>query len=131
MAVNLAEEDERTASPGYARYVLGLLVVLYVINFVDRQLLSVLLVPIQQDLGVSDTAMGLLTGLAFALFYTAAEIPIARLADAGTRRRVIVVGVLLWSAMTAVSGLARNFVQLALARVGVGVGEATLSPSAH
>jgi predicted MFS family arabinose efflux permease len=131
MAVNPAAEDERTSSPGYARYVLGLLVVLYVINFVDRQLLSVLLVPIQQDLGVSDTAMGLLTGLAFALFYTAAGIPIARLADAGTRRRVIVVGVLLWSAMTAVSGLARNFVQLALARVGVGVGEATLSPSAH
>jgi predicted MFS family arabinose efflux permease len=91
----------------------------------------VLLEPIKQDLGVSDTAMGLLTGLAFALFYTTAGVPIARWADRGSRRDVIVVGVIVWSAMTAVCGLARNFVQLAFARVGVGVGEATLSPAAH
>ena len=118
------------AAPG-ARTLLGLLVVLYVINYVDRQILSVLLEPIKLDLGVSDTAMGLLTGLAFALFYTTAGIPIARLADRGSRRNVIIVGVLVWSAMTALCGLARNFSQLALARVGVGVGEATLSPTAH
>ena len=114
-----------------AQTMLGLLVVLYVINYIDRQILSVLLEPIKQDLGVSDTAMGLLTGLAFALFYTTAGIPIARMADRGSRRNVIVVGVLVWSAMTAVCGLARNFLQLAVARIGVGIGEATLSPAAH
>jgi predicted MFS family arabinose efflux permease len=117
-------------APG-ARTLLGLLVVLYVINYVDRQILSVLLEPIKLDLGVSDTAMGLLTGLAFALFYTTAGIPIARWADRGSRRNVILVGVVVWSAMTALCGLARNFSQLALARVGVGIGEATLSPTAH
>ncbi|MFK7899075.1 MAG: MFS transporter, partial [Myxococcota bacterium] len=110
---------------------LAILVLLYVINYVDRQILSVLLEPIKQDLQVSDTAMGLLTGLAFALFYTTAGIPIARWADRGSRRNVIIVGVVVWSAMTALSGLARNFAQLALARIGVGVGEATLSPTAH
>jgi len=114
-----------------ARYMLGLLVLLYVINYIDRQILSVLLEPIKQDLGVSDTAMGLLTGLAFALFYATAGIPIARWADRGSRRNVIVVGVIVWSVTTALCGLARNFVQLALARVGVGIGEATLSPAAH
>jgi len=116
---------------GYARYALGLLVLLYVINYVDRQVLAVLLEPIKQDLGVSDTAMGLLTGLAFAFFYTVAGVPIARLADRGTRRNVIVWGVVLWSAMTACCGLARNFVHLAAARVGVGIGEAALNPASH
>ena len=114
-----------------AQAMLGLLVVLYVINYIDRQILSVLLEPIKQDLGVSDTAMGLLTGLAFALFYTMAGIPIARMADRGSRRNVIVAGVLVWSVMTAVCGLARSFLQLAVARIGVGIGEATLSPAAH
>lgn len=110
---------------------LAFLVVLYVVNFVDRQILSVLLEPIKRDLGASDTQMGLLTGLAFALFYTVAAIPIARFADGGVRRDVIVVGVAVWSVMTAACGLARNFAELALARVGVGVGEATLNPTAH
>ncbi len=114
-----------------ARMMLSLLVLLYVINYIDRQILSVLLEPIKQELEVSDTAMGLLTGLAFALFYTTAGIPIARWADRGSRRNVVVIGVVVWSAMTALSGLARNFAQLALARIGVGVGEATLSPAAH
>jgi predicted MFS family arabinose efflux permease len=118
-------------TPSYARYALGLLVLLYVINYIDRQVLSVLLEPIKQELGVSDTAMGLLTGIAFALFYTTAGVPIARLADAGARRNVIAVGVVVWSLMTALCGLARNFVELAAARVGVGVGEASLSPAAH
>lgn len=104
---------------------------LYVINYVDRQVLAVLLEPIKQDLGVSDTAMGFLTGLAFALFYTTAGVPIARFADRGTRRDVIVCGVIVWSAMTAFCGLARNFGQLAVARVGVGIGEAALNPAAH
>ena len=110
---------------------LSFLIALYVINYVDRQILSVLLEPIKRDLGASDTQMGLLTGLAFALFYTVAAIPIARLADGGVRRDVIVIGVAVWSVMTAICGFARSFVELALARVGVGVGEATLNPAAH
>jgi len=131
MQVDVEQSESRVVRPSQARYALGLLVLLYVINYVDRQVLSVLLEPIKQDLGVSDTAMGLLTGLAFALFYTTAGVPIARLADAGTRRSVIVVGVIVWSVMTALCGVARNFAQLAAARVGVGVGEASLSPAAH
>ena len=118
-------------SRGYANYVLGLLFVVYVSNFIDRQILTILLDPIKADLGVSDTAMGFLTGLAFALFYTFAGIPIARWADHGTRRTIIALGLLAWSAMTVASGLARNFTQLALARVGVGVGEAAGSPPSH
>jgi MFS family permease len=118
-------------SPGYARYVLGVLFVVFVFNFVDRQILSILLEPIKADLGVSDTAMGFLTGIAFALFYTVAGIPIARWADTGNRRNVIVIGLAVWSAMTAVSGLVRTFGQLALARIGVGIGEAACSPPAH
>ena len=123
----LAEPPSRA----YANYVLGLLFVVYVSNFIDRQILTILLDPIKADLGVSDTAMGFLTGLAFALFYTVAGIPIARWADHGTRRTIIAIGLLAWSAMTVASGLARNFTQLALARVGVGVGEAAGSPPSH
>lgn len=112
-------------------YALGLLVLVYAVNFVDRNILSVLLQPIKEDLGVSDTAMGFLTGFAFAVFYTFAGIPIARIADRGSRRTVMAVGITFWSAMTAASGLAANFWQLALARIGVGVGEASATPAAH
>lgn len=122
----IAERD-----PGYARYVLGVLFLVYVVNFIDRQILSILLDPIKQDLGASDTAMGFLTGFAFAIFYTTFGIPIARWADHGTRRSIMALGLALWSAMTAVCGLAQSFVQLALARIGVGVGEAACSPPAH
>ena len=118
-------------SPAYANYVLGVLFVVYVINFIDRQVLSVFIGPIKAEFGVSDTAMGLLVGFAFALFYTVAGIPIARWADRGNRRTVIAIGLAVWSVMTVASGLARNFVQLALARVGVGIGEAAGSPPAH
>lgn len=123
--------DAAALSPRRVNYALGLLVFLYVINYIDRQVLSVLLEPIKRELGASDTAMGFLSGLAFALFYTTAGVPIARFADGGNRRNVIVLGVFVWSAMTALSGLAKSFAQLALARVGVGVGEAALSPAAH
>ena len=126
-----AEAVADEPSRAYANYVLAVLVLVYVFNFIDRQILAILLQPIKDDLGVSDTAMGFLTGLAFALFYTLAGIPIARLADGGTRRTVIAVGVAVWSAMTAASGLARSFAQLAAARVGVGVGEAAASPAAN
>jgi predicted MFS family arabinose efflux permease len=120
-----------TITPGYARYVLALLFVAYVFNFIDRQILAILLQPIKEELQVSDTAMGLLTGMAFALFFTCAGIPIARLADRRSRRTIIAVGVAAWSAMTAASGLVRSFAQLAVARIGVGIGEAAFVPPAH
>ncbi len=120
-----------TLTPAYARYVLALLFVAYVFNFIDRQILAILLQPIKEELQVSDTAMGLLTGIAFALFYTCAGIPIARLADRRSRRTIIAVGLAAWSAMTAASGLVRTFAQLAVARIGVGVGEAAFVPPAH
>jgi len=116
---------------GYSYYVLGLLFVVYVVNFIDRQVLAILLDPIKEDLGVSDTAMGFLTGFAFAIFYSIAGLPLARWADRGVRRSIIALGLALWSLMTAASGLARSFAQLAIARVGVGVGEAACTPPAH
>ena len=115
----------------YARYVLGILFLVYVVNFIDRQILSILLDPIKKDLGASDTQMGFLTGFAFAIFYTGFGIPIARWADQGTRRSIIAIGLTVWSVMTAVCGLAQNFVHLAIARIGVGIGEAAGSPPAH
>ena len=118
-------------TPGYRRYALGVLLVVYVFNFVDRSILTILLEDIKRDLGLSDTALGFLTGISFALIYTTAGIPIARWADRGTRRSIIALGLLVWSGMTAMCGLAQNFVQLSLARFGVGLGEAACSPPAH
>ncbi len=118
-------------TPGYANYVLGLLFVAYVFNFIDRQILGILLDSIKQDLHLSDSVMGLLTGTAFAVFYATLGLPIARLADVWVRRSIIALGLALWSGMTAFSGMAQNLVQLAGARIGVGVGEAALSPPAH
>ena len=117
-------------APGNANYVLGVLFVVYVFNFIDRQLLSVFIGPIQEEFEISDTWMGVLGGFAFALFYTFAGIPIARWADRGNRVSIIAIGLAVWSAMTVASGLARSFTQLALARVGGGVGEAAGSPPA-
>jgi len=118
-------------SKGYRNYVLGVLFTVYVINFIDRQVMSVFIDPIKAEFDVSDTSMGLLVGFAFALFYTFAGIPIARWADRGNRRSIIALGLALWSGMTVASGLARSFAQLALARIGVGIGEAAGSPPAH
>ncbi len=112
-------------------YALSILVVVYTFNFIDRQILSILLEPIKQDLGLSDTQLGMLTGFAFALFYATLGIPIARYADRGNRRNLIVVALTVWSAMTALSGVAQNFWHLLAARIGVGVGEAGCSPPAH
>jgi len=111
--------------------VLTILIVVYVFNFVDRNLLSILLESIKADLGVSDTMMGFLVGPAFALLYTFAGIPIARLADRNPRRLVLAVGLAVWSLATCLSGLARNFTQMAMARIAVGVGEASATPTAH
>ena len=120
-------------TPAYVRYALGLLLVVYTLNFLDRQIVNILAHPIQKELGLSDTQLGLLTGLAFALFYTVLGIPIARYADRPTSHRpaIIAVALAVWSGMTALCGLAQNFTQLLLARVGVGVGEAGCTPPAH
>ncbi|MAI53888.1 MAG: MFS transporter [Gammaproteobacteria bacterium TMED95] len=118
-------------SPAVRNYALGVLVVVYTFNFIDRQILSILLEPIKQDLRLSDTALGMLTGFAFALFYATLGIPIARLADRGNRRNIIAWSLTIWSAMTALSGIAQNFWHLLIARIGVGVGEAGCSPPAH
>lgn len=112
-------------------YALGILVVVYTFNFIDRQILSILLEPVKSDLGLSDTAMGMLTGFAFAMFYATLGIPIARFADRTNRRNLIAGALAIWSAFTALSGLAQNFWHLLAARIGVGVGEAGCSPPAH
>lgn len=112
-------------------YVLGMLVALYFLNFVDRQIVNILVEPIKADLGLADWQLGVISGFAFAALYATLGIPIARMADRGRRVDIIAGAVALWSAMTAVCGLAQNFVQLALARLGVGVGEAGLTPPAH
>jgi MFS family permease len=117
-------------SPGYARYVLGVLVVVYVLNFLDRQIISILAEDIKADLGISDSQIGFLYGTAFAVFYAIFGIPLGRLADVWNRRTLIALGLAFWSLMTAASGLARNFGQLATARVGVGIGEASATPAA-
>ena len=118
-------------SPATRRYALSVLVVVYTFNFIDRQILSILLEPIKHELGLSDTALGMLTGFAFALFYATLGIPIARYADKGNRRNLVALALTVWSGMTALSGLAQNFWQLLAARIGVGVGEAGCSPPSH
>src|SRR5262245_45974137 len=118
------------APEGYARYVLGVLVVVYVFNFLDRQILAILAERIRADLGVSDAEIGFLYGTAFAVFFAAFGIPLGRLADVWDRRKLIALGLTVWSIMTALSGFARNFPELALARIGVGIGEASAAPAA-
>jgi MFS family permease len=108
----------------YRSYVLLVLVIVYTFNFIDRQIVGILAVPIKADLHLSDSKLGLMGGLAFAIFYTFLGIPIARLADTMSRTRIMTAALALWSLMTAVCGLTQNFSQLFLARVGVGVGEA-------
>ncbi len=115
------------------RTMLWILLIVYIFNFLDRQIVNILAEPIKADLGLSDTQLGLLAGPAFAVFYALLGIPIARYADKqGTNRvRLISLSLAVWSAMTAICGLAQNFVQLLLARIGVGVGEAGCTPAAH
>lgn len=117
-------------SSGYAWYVVVILTIAYVFSFLDRQILNLLVDPIRADLGISDTQMSLLQGLAFGIFYTVLGIPIGRLADRRSRRAIIAGGITIWCLMTAACGLSKNYLQLFLARVGIGVGEAALNPSA-
>ena len=122
--------DRREVGGRYANYVLFVLVIVYVFNFLDRQILSILAEHIKADLGVSDAEIGFLYGTAFAVFYAVFGIPLGRLADVWVRRSLIAIGLAFWSVMTALSGLACSFTQLAAARIGVGIGEASASPAA-
>ena len=115
----------------YRHYVLCVLLIVFTFSFIDRQIIAVLSPAIKEDLGLNDTQLGFLKGFAFALFYASFGIPIARLADKHNRVTIITLSLAAWSAMTALCGAAGNFAQLALARIGVGVGEAGCSPPAH
>lgn len=116
---------------GRAWFTVSILLVAYVLSFIDRQILNLLVEPIRRDLAISDTQMSLLMGLSFAIFYTIAGIPLGRVADSKSRRGLIGAGVLVWSLMTAACGLAQQYWHFILCRIGVGAGEAALSPAAY
>jgi len=119
-----SSESAPPITDGYRAWVLFILVVVYTFNFIDRQIVGILAVPIKADLNLSDTQLSLMGGLAFALFYTFLGIPIAWLADRKSRTWIMTAALVIWSAMTAVCGFTQNFLQLFLARLGVGIGEA-------
>lgn len=118
------ETETPRPSNAYRAYVLCILVLVYTFNFIDRQIVGILAIPIKEDLGLTDTQLGLMGGLAFALLYTTLAIPIAMAADRMSRTWIMTGALVVWSGMTAVCGMAQNFWQLFLARVGVGIGEA-------
>ena len=125
------QAESTSRGPLYAYYVLGVLFFVSVFNFVDRQLVAVLLQPIKEEFQVSDAWMGALTGLSFMLVHSVVGIPIARWADRGDRRLVLTLGLAVWSALTAASGFARHFAVMLLLRMGVGIGEAASTPASH
>jgi len=127
----ITSDNAEWPSPTIAWYAVGILFVAYTFSFADRFILSLLIEPIKQDLHLSDTKISLLHGFAFAIFYTVMGIPIGRLADNYNRRTIIVWGIAVWSCMTAACGITKGYWQLFAARVGVGVGEAALSPAAY
>ena len=130
-AISPQSEVKSPEASSYSWYVLLVLVIVYILNFIDRQILSILAVDIKADLGLTDADMGFLGGAAFAVFYALFGIPLGRLADNWSRVKLLSIGLALWSIMTALSGFARNQVELTMARMGVGVGEATASPTAY
>ncbi|MDG2306277.1 MAG: MFS transporter [Candidatus Binatia bacterium] len=129
----MTTEEEKPFAPSssYSVYVLVVLLLAYILNFVDRQVLALVAEDVKADMGLTDSQLGWLLGPAFVLFYTIAGLPLARLADMTSRKQVVAVGLVLWSAMTAVCGAAANFPQLLLARFGVGIGEAAGTPPSH
>lgn len=127
----VASNNTAQVSNGYRNYVLFILTLVYAFNFIDRQIIGILSPFIQADMGLNDAQLGWLKGIYFALLYTVVGIPIAWLADRYSRVNIIAVSLTLWSGFTALSGLATNYLQLALARIGVGIGEAGGSPPSH
>lgn len=130
-AADAAADPYPWPSAGVSWYAVFVLTIAYILSFIDRSILALLVGPIRADLGISDTELSLLHGFAFAIFYTTLGIPIALLADRMNRRNIIAIGIAFWSTATALCGFARSFWQLFLARIGVGVGEAALSPAAY
>lgn len=128
---NMTAGEKPYPNPKYAWYVVAILVVAYTFSFIDRQILSLLVGPMKRDLLISDFEMSLLQGFAFAIFYALVGLPIGRMVDSKNRVAIISIGILVWSAMTALCGVARSYWQLFLFRMGVGVGEAALSPAAY
>ena len=124
------QKDAPKVGGRYAGYVTVVLVIVYVFNFIDRQIVTILAEEIKADLGISDAQIGFLYGTAFAVFYAIFGIPLGRLADTWTRKNLIAIGIGFWSLMTALSGTARSFASLAAYRVGVGIGEASATPAA-
>ena len=135
MAYQAQSSGQAAATPirigAYAWYALFVLVLVYIINFIDRQILSILAEDIKRDLRLEDAQIGFLYGTAFAVFYALFGIPLGRLADSWYRGRLMAMGLALWSSMTALSGFANSFGMLAVARIGVGIGEASASPAAY
>ena len=127
-SASLATASESLA---YEWYVVGALTALYTLSYVDRTILGLLIGPIKRDLHVNDTQVGLLTGVAFSVFYTLVGLPIGRLVDTKNRRNLIAAGLLVWCCFTSVGAATRSYATLFLARIGVGVGESSLSPAAY
>ena len=118
-------------NPFYRSYALSLFLLVYIVNFIDRQIFSILIEPIRAEISLSDTQLGLLGGIAFAIFYTFAGIPIERWADVGVRKNIVSLAIVIWSAMTVFTSTAKSFGMLLVARIGVGIGEAGCSPPIH
>ncbi|NNP73555.1 MFS transporter [Acinetobacter defluvii] len=129
--LNIHKEQQQSKSSAYAWYVVLLCMLAYIFSFIDRQILALMIEPIKADLNLTDTQFSLLHGLAFSLFYAFMGLPLAYLADRFSRPKIIAVGIIFWSIATALCGLSKNFIQLFLSRMGVGVGEAALSPAAY
>ena len=126
-----SQDNQPSIGGRSAKFALVLLVIVYIFNFIDRQILSILAEEIQNDLGLDDSDIGFLYGTAFAVFYSIVGIPMGKLADSWNRKNLISIGLATWSLMTALSGTAKSFFSLAAYRIGVGVGESSASPAAY
>ena len=127
----MSDKDNSAVGGRHAKIALGLLVIVYIFNFVDRQIISILAEDIKADLGISNSDIGFLFGTAFGVFYSVVGIPMGKLADSWNRKNLISIGLAFWSLMTALSGTAKSFLSLSIYRFGVGIGESTATPSAY